>query len=84
MGKPGPLDDGFANGVRFVFGAVFGLFIAFRLMKRQLILNFDDLHSLAAIIAVCACIALLCRVAAAKYRDEFWEKTFDVLFWWRR
>ena len=84
MGKLGPLDDGFANGVRFVFGAIFGLLIAFRLAMRQIILNFDDPHSLAATIAVCACIALLCGLAAAKYRDDFWQKTFDVLFWWRR
>ena len=82
MGKPGPFDGWFANGVRFVCGAMLGVIVAVRLLFNRYSFSSSGPSILRAFIF--SGIMLACGLAAARFRDDFWESLFDALFWWRR
>jgi hypothetical protein len=75
MGKPGPLDDGFAIAVRFIFGALFALLIVVGVA----LYGFPPASATS--IAVLVCIVLLCGLASVRYGDHFWERVFKLLYW---
>ena len=86
MGKPGPFDGWLANGVRFVCGAMLGVIVALKLMFRAIVWSFglsSSGHSILLVLEF-STIVLVCGLAAAGFRDDFWESFFDTVFWWRR
>jgi hypothetical protein len=71
MGKRGPLDDGFANGVRFGCGALVALLLLARMLLVPGPNSIEDFHHVPVrIILAAVALVLLFGVVAAISRDD--------------